>query len=112
MIRDQICLSSQLRDPKAVVNVCRSQLEEGRCGSSVGTDWYMKFVCGDYAVFRVSKLPPELMPDYCDIESRLWLWRVLNREDDACRRKEENDHDQDGDHGPRQFNLRAAIDLS
>src|ERR1700723_768548 len=68
MICDQICLSSQLRDPEAVVDVCRSQLEEGRCGRSVGTNWNVEFVCGDYAVFGVSKFPPELGSNHCDME--------------------------------------------
>src|SRR5258705_13308089 len=61
MIRDQICLPSQLRNPEAVVDICRSQLEEGGCTRSVGTGWNVEFVRGDHAVFRVSELPPELM---------------------------------------------------
>ena len=112
MIRDQICLSSQLWDPEAMVDICGSQLEEGRFWRGVGTGWNVEFVRSDHAIFWVSELPPELMPDHRDIESCLWFWRVLNREDDACRRKEQDDHDQDRDHGPRQFNLRAAVDLS
>src|ERR1700730_9723056 len=111
MIRDQIRLSSQLWDPEAMVDICRSQLEECRFWRDVGTGWNVKLVRGDHAIFGVSELPPELMSDHCDVESRLRLWRVLNREDDACRCQEQNDHNQDRNHGPRQFNLCAAVDL-
>src|SRR6202012_460439 len=98
MIRDQVCLSSQLRDPKAMIDIGRSQLEEGRCRRSAGTHRNVEFICGNYVVFRVPKLPPELMSDDGDIESRLGLWRVLDGEDNACRCEEKNDHNQDGDH--------------
>ena len=85
MIRDQIRLSSQLWDPETMVDICGSQLEEGRFWRDVGTGWNVELVRGDHAIFGVSELPPELMADHGDVESRLRLWRVLNREDDACR---------------------------
>src|SRR5258707_11264493 len=72
----------------------------------------MKFVCRSHPVLRILELPPELMPDHCDVKGRLGLWCVLNGEDDSCSREEENNHNQKRNYCPRQFDLSAAIDLS
>src|SRR3954466_6887737 len=72
----------------------------------------MKFVCSDNPVLWISELPPELMPDHCDVEGCLGLWGVLNGEDDSGSCEEENNNNQERDYGPRKFDLSAAVDLS
>src|ERR1700676_455173 len=72
----------------------------------------MKFVCSDNSVLRIPELPPELMSDHCNVKSSLGPWCVLNCEDDSGSRKEENNHNQKWNYSPRQFDLRAAVDLS
>src|ERR1700757_692856 len=72
----------------------------------------MKFVRSNNPVLRISELPPKLMPDDCDVEGGLRLWCVLNCEDDSGGCEEENNHNQERNYRPRQFDLIAAVDLS
>src|SRR5580658_627598 len=72
----------------------------------------MKFVGSDNSILRISKLPPELMPNHCDVEGCLGLWCVLNGEDDSGSCEKENNNNQNRNNGPGQFDLSAAVDLS
>src|ERR1700679_3237333 len=72
----------------------------------------MKFVCSNKRVLRILELPPELMTDHCYIKCCLGPWCVLNGEDDPGSCEEENNHSQNRNYGPRQFDLGAAVDLS
>src|ERR1700691_3076748 len=72
----------------------------------------MKFVCSNNPVLRILELPPELVPDHGDVEGCRGLWCVLNGEDDPGSCEEENNHNQNRNDCPRQFNLSAAVDLS
>src|SRR5579862_1961361 len=72
----------------------------------------MEFVGGNHTIFRVSKLPPELMTDDSNIHRSAWLRSILDGEDDASGCKKQHHNDQYGNHRPRQFNLCTSINLS
>src|ERR1700758_861640 len=72
----------------------------------------MKFICSDNPVLRIPEFPPELMTNHCHVEGCLGLWRILNGEDNSGSCEEENNHDQNRNYRPRQFDLSAAVDLS
>src|SRR3984957_3073853 len=72
----------------------------------------MKFVCSNNPVLRILELPPELMTDHRDVKGCPGLWCVLNGEDDSGSCEKENNHGQDRNDCPRQFDLGAAVDLS
>src|SRR6187402_2848067 len=95
-----------------MVDISGCQLEIGRFRRGVGTRGDVEFVRRHHAIFRISKLPPKLMADDCDVKSRLWLRGILNREDDACSCKKQNDHDKNRNHGPSKFDLSASVNLS
>jgi hypothetical protein len=71
----------------------------------------MKFVRGDHAETRIAKFPPKLVPDCGYLHRLSRLRRVLDRVNDSRRREKQHDHDQDGNDGPGEFNLRASIYL-
>ena len=69
-IRNQVGLAAQLRDPEAVVGVGRQQLQECGRGMRGIAHRNVQFVCRDDAELRIPELPPELMADDGDVESR------------------------------------------
>ena len=63
VIRDEIRLSRQLRNPEAMVNIGGRELEECRFRCRITAHGYVEFVGGDDTVLRVPEFPPKLMAD-------------------------------------------------
>jgi len=75
------------------------------------TDWNMEFVRCDHSILRITEFPPELMPYHRNLDCRFGSWCVLDSMNHASRRKKQNYDDQHWNHGPREFDLRASINL-
>src|SRR5215471_4709588 len=111
VIRNQVRLSCKLRHPEAVIGVCGEQFQECRCWMSGVTHGDMEFVRGDDAKRGISKFPPKLVP-YCGhLHSPFRLRRVLDRVNHLGCSGEQHRNDENGNHGPSHFNLRASIQL-
>src|SRR5215469_17589862 len=63
VIRNQVRLSCELRQPETVIGVGGEQFQECRCGMSGVTHGDMEFVRGNDAKRGVAKFPPKLVPD-------------------------------------------------
>src|SRR5580704_17846186 len=74
-------------------------------------DRYVQLVRRKHAKNWVPKLPPELMANSRDFHSCRWFRSVLYSMDHASRRPKQNDHDQNWNDGPREFNLSASVYL-
>src|ERR1700758_4463405 len=79
VIRNQVCLSCELRHPEAVIGVGGKQFQERRCGMSGVTHGDVEFVRGNDAELGIPKFPPKLMPDCGHLHSLRGPWRVLDR---------------------------------
>src|SRR5260370_6938704 len=79
VIRNQVCLSCELRYPEVVIRVGGKQFQECRCGMSGVAHRDMEFVCGDDAELGILKFPPKLMPDCGHLHRLCGPRRVLNR---------------------------------
>lgn len=73
--------------------------------------WDMKFIRGNHTELRIAVFPPELMSDDRNIHRISWLGNCLGAQDYPRRAQEQHHHDQDGNHGPRQLDLVAAVNL-
>lgn len=62
-IRNQVGLSCELRNPKAMIGVRRKESQVCRRWTNSIAYWNMEFVCGDDAKPLIARLPPELLPD-------------------------------------------------
>ena len=71
----------------------------------------MEFIGCDHSIFRIAEFPPELMADHGDIDCRLRFSCILDSVNHACRCKKQNYDNQYRDHRPREFDLRASINL-
>src|SRR5260370_7134174 len=90
VIRNQVCLSCELRYPETVIRVGGKQFQECRCGMRGVTHGDMEFVRGDDAELRIPKFPPKLMPDCGHLHSLCGLSRVLDRVDHSHTRYKKN----------------------
>src|ERR1700722_8857909 len=71
----------------------------------------VQFVRSDNAKLRISKLPPELMSDDRNVESRWGFRSILNRKDDSSRCQKKDDYDNYWNHCPCKLNLITPVDL-
>ncbi len=63
------------------------------------------------AFVEVLDFPPPLVANHFDIEGAFGESRVLDVGDGAGRDENENDRDENGENGPGELNLGAAVDL-
>ncbi len=111
VIRNQIGLAAQSRDPKAVVCIGGQQRQECRCWMSWIADGHVQFIRRNDIEMWIAIFPPILMPgnDHLD---RVWRpRRILNGPNHARRRQEQGYNDKNRDNGPSQFHLRASVNL-
>ena len=111
MVRNQVGLARELRNPEAVVGVGGQQLQECRRGMSGIAHRYVQLVGSDDAELGIAELPPELVPDHCYVQGGRRLGSILDGVDHPGRGQKQYDHDQDRNDRPGQFDLRAAIHL-
>ena len=71
----------------------------------------VQFVSRDDAQSRIAVLPPELVANRGDLHGRRGFPGILDRMNHACRREKQDKHNQDGNDGPSQLNLRAPVHL-
>ena len=71
----------------------------------------MQLVCRYESLLRVLKLPPELVADGRNLGRAGREARVFDGVNHTRGCEKKDDHDEDGDDGPGQFHLVAAVDL-
>ena len=111
MVRNQVGLAGQARNPEAVVGVRRKQRNKCRRRMLRIADRNMKFVRGDHSQRRITIFPPILVADGHDFDRAGRFGRVLYGKNHARGGQEQNQNDQTRNHGPGQLHLIAAIDL-
>jgi len=110
-IWNEVCFSRKLRNPKAVISVGGEQFQEcGRRMSGIA-DGNMQLVRCNDAERRVSKLPPELVTDDGDFQSRGGFRSVLDRVNYSGGSQKQDDYDQNRNDGPGQLDLRTPVYL-
>src|SRR5215470_2952068 len=112
VIWNQVCLSCKLWYPETVIRISGKQFQECRGRMSSVAHGNMEFVGGDDTKRWISKFPPKLMPDGCNLQSPRGPRCVLDRVNYAGSSGEQHCNDQNWDHGPGQFNLCTSIHLS
>ena len=95
-------LPNNCRDPEAVDHIGGEQVERSDHGSLIGAERYMQLIGRGKAVFGVVKFPPELMAYGVDIERRRRHLLILDGKKNAGRGEKEDEHNENGDHGPGQ----------
>src|SRR5712675_280170 len=111
-IRNQVCLSSELRNPKAVISVGGKQFQECRCGMNRIAHRNVQFVGRHDAERWISELPPELVTDGGDLHGCRGFRSILDGMNNAGGSQKQNDYDQSRNDGPGQFNLCTPVYLS
>lgn len=94
-----------------MIGVCREQGDISGGWRTGTAHWNVEFVGRYDTESGIAKFPPELMSyrGYADgVSGRN---RVLNRLNDTSSGEKENQDNENGDYGPGQFDLIAAIDL-
>ena len=110
-IGNQVGLARQLRNPETVVRVGGKQRQKSGCRVRGIAYRNVQLIGSDDALLWITKLPPELVSDGDDLDRILRLRSILNRVDHSCGCQKQDDDDQNRNHGPRQFNLRASVNL-
>src|SRR5260370_451665 len=72
MVGDEVCLSTELRNPEAMIDICRHELEIGRRWMIRIANRHVQLVSGHNAKLWISEFPPELVPDARNVQCR---WR-------------------------------------
>src|ERR1700745_2198135 len=112
MVGNQVGLAREFRNPEAVVSVSRKQGQERRSGIRWIAHRDVQLIGCNDPQLRVTKLPPELVPDGSDLDGARWLRSVLNRMEYSRRSQEQHHNDEDGNDRPGQLNLRTSVHLS
>src|SRR5262249_433502 len=71
----------------------------------------MEFVRCNNTKPRIQKFPPELVPYNSYVDGHGGFWSILDGVNHAGCSREQHRNDQDWNHSPSQFNLRAPIAL-
>ena len=111
MVRNQIRFAGQARHPEAVVRIGGKQRKKRGRGMRRVADRNVQFIRRNHFEIRVAILPPILVADHSDFDGAAWRLRVLNAGDHPRRRQEQNHDNQYRNHGPRQFDLSASVNL-
>ena len=111
VIRNQVGLARQARDPEAVVGIGGKQLSGMSAWDGRIADRHVQLVGRDDAESGIAILPPELVTDDGHFDGIGGLRGVLNGVDDAGRRQEQGNDDENRNDRPGQLHLGASVDL-
>ena len=111
MVGNQVGLAGEARDPEAVVRIRRQQRDQCRNRVVGVAHRNMEFIRSHDSERRVSVLPPELVSDGDDFDDILRSSGLLNAGNYSRRCHEQRHNNEDGDHGPGELHLVAAIHL-
>lgn len=110
MVGNQVGFAGEARHPEAVIRIRRQQRDQCRSRVVGVANRNMEFIRSHDSKARITILPPELVSDGDDFDGILGS-RGLDAGDYSRRCHEQGHNNEDGDNGPGELHLVAAVHL-